>query len=129
MLPHIRTGKEISTFAILKLKKINVPTFKTAVYFADVNVEKVLVSNKIFFGGKNYKYFTGYLYDNHKVKTLHIMLSKTSAYLKSYDWQIKWIYFLIEDGDLLEKHNTICNKFSVDIKKNLIKSLSTIKNI
>ena len=25
--------------------------------------------------------------------------------------------FLIEDGDLLEKHNTICNKVNADIKK------------
>ena len=38
----------------------------------DVNIEKVLVSNKIPFGEKNYKYFIGYLYNNHKVKPLHI---------------------------------------------------------
>ena len=35
------------------------------------------------------------------------MLLKTSAYVKSYDGQTKWIYFLIEDDDLLEKHNII----------------------
>ena len=46
------------------------------------------------------KYFTGYLYDNHKVKPLHIMLPKTSAYVKSYDGQTKWMYFLIEDDDV-----------------------------
>ena len=34
----------------------------------------VLVSNKIFFGEKNYKYFIDYLYNEHKVKPLHIML-------------------------------------------------------
>ena len=34
---------------------------------------------------KNYKYFTGYLYNYHKVKPLHIMLAKTSAYVKGYD--------------------------------------------
>ena len=34
---------------------------------------------------KNYKYFTGYLYNDHKVKSLHIMLPKTSAYVKGYD--------------------------------------------
>ena len=31
------------------------------------------------------------------------MLPKTSAYVKSYDGQIKWMYTLIEDGALLEK--------------------------
>ena len=38
------------------------------------------------------------------------MLPKTSAYVKSYDGQTKWIYFLIEDDDLLEKYNTIWDK-------------------
>ena len=38
---------------------------------------------------------------------LHKMLPKMSAYVKSYDGQTKWMYFLIEDDELLEKHNTI----------------------
>ena len=66
---------------------------------------------------KNYKYFIGYLYNDNKVKPLHIMLPKTSAYVKSYDGQTKWMYFLIEDDDLLEKYNTIWDKVSADIKK------------
>ena len=45
------------------------------------------------------------------------MLPKTSAYVKSYDGQTKWMYFLIEDDDLLEKYNTIWDKVSADIKK------------
>ena len=45
------------------------------------------------------------------------MLCKTSGYVKSYDGQTKWIYFLIQDVDLLEKYNTIWDKFSADIKK------------
>ena len=79
----------------------------------------MLVSNKISFGEKNYSYFNGYLYNDHKVKPLHIMLSKTIAYVKSYDGQTKWIYFSIEDDDLLEKFNTIWDKVSADIKKEL----------
>ena len=35
------------------------------------------------------------------------MLPKTSVYVKSYDRQTKWMYFLIEDDGLLEKYNTI----------------------
>ena len=57
------------------------------------------------------------MYNDNKVKPLHIMLPKTSAYVKSCDGQIKWIYFLIEDDDLLEKCNTIWNKVIPDIKK------------
>ena len=45
------------------------------------------------------------------------MFPETSACVKSYDGQTKWMYFLIEDHDLLEKYNTIWDKVSADIKK------------
>ena len=45
------------------------------------------------------------------------MLPKTRAYVKSYDVQTKWMYFLIEDDDLLEKYNTIWDKVSAGTKK------------
>ena len=83
----------------------------------DVDIEKVLVSNKIYFGEKNYKYFIGYLHNGIKVKPLNIMLPETSAYVKSYNRQTKWMYFLIEDDGLLEKYNTIWDKVRPDIKK------------
>ena len=57
------------------------------------------------------------MYDNHKVKPLHIMIPETSAYVKSYDGQTKWMYFLIEDDELLEKYTTIWDEVSDDIKK------------
>ena len=97
---------------ILKLKKINF-----TIFLKDVDIEKVLVSNKISFGEKNYKHFIGYLYNDNKVKPLNIMLARTSAYVKSYGGQTKWMYFLIEDEHLLEKYNTIWDKVSADIKK------------
>ena len=77
---------------------------------------------------KNYKYFITYLYNHGKVKPLHIMLPKKRAYVKSYDGQTKWMYFLIEDDDLLERYNTIWDEVSADIEKNLIASLSIIKS-
>ena len=36
----------------------------------------------------------------------------------SYDGQTKWMYFLIEDDDLVEKYKTIWDKVSTNIKKN-----------
>ena len=57
------------------------------------------------------------MYNNKNVKPLHIILPKRSAYVKSYDGQTKWMYFLIENDDLLKKDNTICGKVSADIKK------------
>ena len=77
----------------------------------------MLVSNKISAGGKNYKDFIGYLYYNHKVKAWHTMLPKLSAYVKGYDGQSKWMFFLIKDDDLLKKYNTIWDKVSAGLKK------------
>ena len=87
-------SKKMLTFGNIEIEKnffteIRLPFFKK-----DVDIEKVLLYNKICFGEKNYKYF--------KVKPLHIMLPKKSAYVKRYDGQTKWMYFLIEDDDLLE---------------------------
>ena len=66
---------------------------------------------------KNYKYFTGYLYSDYNVKLLYIMFPKTRPYVKYYDGKIKWLYFLIEDGDLLEKYNAIWDNVSADVKR------------
>ena len=55
---------------------------------------------------KKYKYFFVYLYGGSNVRPLDVIVTRTSAYVKSYDGQTKWIYFLIEDGDLLEQYNT-----------------------
>ena len=78
---------------------------------------EVLVSENIYFGEKSNKYLIGYLYNDDKVKPLHIMLPKTRAYVKGYDWQTKWMYFLIEDDDLVEKSNAIWYKVSADVKE------------
>ena len=106
--------KAILTFGKIEIKKKNFYHHRTPNFQVDVDIEKVLVSNKISFGRKNYKYFSGYLYNGNKVKPLNIMLPKTSAYIKSYDGQTKWLYFLIEDN---EKYNTIWDNVSADIKK------------
>ena len=43
------------------------------------------------------------------------MLTKRSAYVKIYDDEIKWMYFCIEDDELLENYNNIWNKVSNSI--------------
>ena len=62
------------------------------------------------------------------------MLPKTSTYIKSYGGQTKSMYFLIENYDLLERHNTVWEKVRAGIKYRdigigikMIGSLSTIK--
>ena len=76
---------------------------------------KVLVSNKTFLVKKNYKYFIGY---DQKTKPLHLMLPNL-PYVKDYDGETNWMYFLIEDDDVLEKYNTIWDKVCADMKKRI----------
>ena len=45
------------------------------------------------------------------------MVPETRAYLKRCDEQTKWIYFLIEDDDFLERLNTFWDKVCPDIKE------------
>ena len=108
--------KEVLTFRDIEIENDKFYRHKSPVLLREVDTEKVLVSNKIPFGEKNYKYIIDYLYNDHKFKSLKIMLPKTSAYVKSYDGQNKWIYFLIEDDEFLEKYNTIWDNVSADIK-------------
>ena len=42
------------------------------------------------------------MYNDDKVKPLHIMLPKTVTYVNCDDGQTKWMYFLIEDDVLLK---------------------------
>ena len=57
------------------------------------------------------------MYDDYKIKPLYIMLPKTKTYVKIFDGQTKWMYFLIEGDELLEKYSTVWNKVSADIEK------------
>ena len=47
------------------------------------------------------------------------MFPKTRVYIKSYENQTKWIYFLIKNDDLFQKYNSIWDKASTDIKEEL----------
>ena len=78
-------GKEILTFEDIEFEKNRFYRNKTPVLLRDIDTEELLVSTKISVGEKNYKYFIGYFYNDNKVKSLHIMLPKTIAYVKSYE--------------------------------------------
>ena len=98
------------------IEKHNMYDYKSSIFLEYIHIDNALLSNKISSGEKNYKYFVGYFYDGYKIRPLHIMLPKTSACIKNYNFQTKRI-FLIEVDELLEKYNTIWDKVSTDVKK------------
>ena len=66
----------ILTIGDIEIEKINFIIIKLLFFKKDVDIENVLVSNKISFDKKIYEYFIGYLYGNHKVKPSHKLLLK-----------------------------------------------------
>ena len=82
--------KETLMFENIEIEKKNYHN-QNHVPLSDVGIEKILVSNKISFGEKKYKYFIGYLYNDHKFNSLDKVLLKTSARVKCYDGQTKWM--------------------------------------
>ena len=80
-------SKKVLTFGGIGIERKKFYRHKSRIFFKDVDIEKVLVSKKISSSEINYKNFIGYLYNDHKVKPLYIMLQKVNAYVKGYDGQ------------------------------------------
>ena len=59
LLSHIKIEKENITFSDIEIEKINFTAIRLLFFKKDVDIEKVLVSNKISSGKNNYKYFIG----------------------------------------------------------------------
>ena len=79
-------GKDILTFGDTEVEKYEFYCHKRPIFLKDVGIEEVLVSKKISSDEKkNYNRFIGYLYNDHKIESLHKMLPKTSAYVKRCD--------------------------------------------
>ena len=67
MLLHIKIGKKIVALGDIEIEKNKFYHHKSPILLKDVDIERVSVSNKISSGEWNYKYFIGYLYNDHKV--------------------------------------------------------------
>ena len=68
-------------------------------YLIDINnvdIDKILISNKISFGSKGFQCFIGYKDDN-RIKRLRMVLPRISRYGKRFD-KTKCMLFLINDN-------------------------------
>ena len=101
--------------AILKSTKQKFHQHKRLISIKNIDINKIVVSNKVFFGKKGFKYFIGYKHAK-KVRPSCLFLPKMSAYRRGFD-ENKYIYFLIKDDELLEKYNKILEKVKHMIKK------------
>ena len=87
----MKKGKEIITFCGIENEKQKFQFYKSPMFFEDLDIENVLVSNKISSGKKAVNTLLINLHDDYKTKPLHITLPKTSAYVKRYDGKTKYM--------------------------------------
>ena len=89
--------------------------YKSPILIDYIDINKIVVSNKISYGKNDFKYFIGYK-DAKRIRPLCILLPKISAYRRNFD-KTKCVSFLKKDEKLLEKYNEIWKKVSSITKK------------
>ena len=75
---------------------------KSPILGNNIDINKLAVSNKVSFGKKDFKYFTGYK-DLRIIRPLCIFPPKVSAYRRDFDGT-KYMCFLMKSDKLLEKY-------------------------
>ena len=107
--------EKIIIFGDIEIQKQKFHQHKKPISIKDIDIDKIIVSNKVSFGKKAFKYFISYI-DAKKIRPLCILLLKMCAYRKDFD-ETKYMSFLIKDDELLEKYNEIWEKVKNIIKK------------
>ena len=76
----------------------------------DIDVNKILVSNREHYGKYNsFKYFTGYN-DNDVIRPLYFFLSQMTGYINKFDKNKITISLMIKDIQTLKNYNKIWKK-------------------
>ena len=118
-------SNEIITFGNIETEKHKFHQDKNPISIYDVDINKIIVSNKVPFGKKDFKCFIGYK-DVKKVRLLCIILPKVIVYTRDID-ETKYMSFLIKNEELLENIIKFGIKSSILLKKDLIVNLHIMK--
>ena len=82
--------KIIIKFGDNEIKKQIFHQYKIPISIKNIDTNKIVVSNKVSFGKKDFKYFIGF--KDAKIRPLFIFLPKISAHRRDFD-ETKYIYF------------------------------------
>ena len=106
--------KAVIKFGDIEIEKQKSHQYKRPISIKNIDINKIVVSNNVYFGKKKgFKCFIGYK-DAKKTRPLCIFLPKMSAYRRDFD-ETKYRSFLIKDDELLKiVKNTIDKEFDSD---------------
>ena len=102
----------ITMFSDIEIEKWKFDFYKNPIFWKDIDIDNILICNKISSDEKIFKYFIGYRDDDYKIKALLIILPNTVAHIK-----LNRCIFLIEGDELLKWSKNITNKVSNSIRK------------
>ena len=75
----VKMEKTITKLGGIKIEKPKFNQHKRPISIKNIDIDKILVSNKVSFDKKGFKYFNGYK-NTQKINPLYIFMPKMSAY-------------------------------------------------
>ena len=109
MLGAIRMSEKKLKFENIRVNKTEFDKSKQAIDLDLVNVDKIVLFDKLKRSDEGFKYFIDYK-EGKIVKPLCIILPHMSGYIKYFENGGNNMYFMIKNDDVLDKYNEICNK-------------------
>ena len=85
----------------IEIEEYEFHQYKSPISINNIDINKIVVSNKFLFGKQDFKYFIGYK-DNKDIRPLHIFFPEMSIF-KRYSDKTKCMYFMIKDGKIIDK--------------------------
>ena len=82
--PYIKMDQKIIKFDDTEIEKYKFHQYKSPVSIDNIDVNKIVVSNKISFGKNGFKHFIGYN-NAEKYRPLWIFFPKMSTYRREFD--------------------------------------------
>ena len=93
-------------FNNIRLNKKEFHKSKEPIDLLSVNVDQIVVSDKFKHNSEGFKYFIGYLEDEH-FKPLCIILPQMSGYIKCFGNGSNNMSFLVKDDEVWDKYEKI----------------------
>ena len=106
-------NKQTLVFNDVEVNKKDFCDAKKAIPLNLVNVNSIIISDRIKNNNDTSKYYIGYLYDDDVIKSFCIILPQMSGYIKYFENGGKTMPFKIEDEDVYLRYSEISNKIEI----------------
>ena len=103
---NIKTSEKRLKFNNIKLNKKEFHEYKEPIGLLSVDVDQIVVSNKLKHNNEGFKYIIGYQ-EGGIVKPLRIILPQMSGYIKYFENGGKNMSFLIKDNEVCDEYQYV----------------------